>query len=385
MKIRMPYYYKDFKCIASKCTDTCCAGWQIVIDEDTYSKYKNVKSDFGKRLNSEIIRYEDDEPGFKLKNNNCAFLNKDLLCDIYSNLGEEYLCHTCKTFPRIIEEYGSLRETTLSLSCPESARLILKDSKKLTFEVTENDEFVTSYNTISADLYIQILGAREVAFYIIQNTTFDLNMKLSILLLFAEDIQKKIDECEISKIAHIRKKYLDQEFLNNLALSLLEKKSNIKEKHLLLKQFFNIFSELEELNIKWTETLNNSSNILFNNNDFSFYETNYKKFNEYYKNNLYEFENIFTYFLFRYFMKSLHDADLLSKIKLCIISTIIIETLEVTCFINNDFNFSFEDSIEISHLYSKNIEHCDDNIEKLYNMFNELEIFNTANFLTILN
>ena len=60
MKIRMPYYYKDFKCIASKCTDTCCAGWQIIIDEDTYSKYKNVKSDFGKRLNSEIIRYEDD-------------------------------------------------------------------------------------------------------------------------------------------------------------------------------------------------------------------------------------------------------------------------------------------------------------------------------------
>lgn len=385
MKIRMPYYYKDFKCIASKCTDTCCSGWQIIIDEDTYSKYKNIKSDFGKILNSEIIRYEDDEPGFKLKNNNCAFLNKDLLCDIYSNLGEEYLCHTCKTFPRIIEEYGSLKEITLSLSCPEAARLILKDSKKLTFEVIENDEFVTSYNTISADLYIQILGARQIAFDIIQSTPFDLNTRISILLIFAEDIQKKIDGCEISKISDIRKKFSDKEFLNNLALSIQENKGDFEKKYSLIKQFLNIFSQLEEINKKWTETLNNSIDVLFNKNDFSFYETNYKKFNEYYKDNLYEFENIFTYFLFRYFMKSLHDADLLSKIKLCILSTVIIEILDITCFINNNFKFSLEDAIEISHMYSKDIEHCDDNIEKLYDMFNELDIFSTDNFLTILN
>ena len=385
MKIRMPYYYKDFKCIASKCTDTCCSGWQIIIDEDTYSKYKNIKSDFGKILNSEIIRYEDDEPGFKLKNNNCAFLNKDLLCDIYSNLGEEYLCHTCKTFPRIIEEYGSLKEITLSLSCPEAARLILKDSKKLTFEVIENDEFVTSYNTISADLYIQILGARQIAFDIIQSTPFDLNTRISILLIFAEDIQKKIDGCEISKISDIRKKFSDKEFLNNLALSIQENKGDFEKKYSLMKQFLNIFSQLEEINKKWTETLNNSIDVLFNKNDFSFYETNYKKFNEYYKDNLYEFENIFTYFLFRYFMKSLHDADLLSKIKLCILSTVIIEILDITCFINNNFKFSLEDAIEISHMYSKDIEHCDDNIEKLYDMFNELDIFSTDNFLTILN
>ena len=98
MKIRVPYYYKDFKCIASECPDTCCAGWEIVIDEDTYDKYKKVDTDFGNSLHSDIIKYGDGEPGFRLKNNNCAFLNKNLLCDIYSNLGEDYLCHTCKTF-----------------------------------------------------------------------------------------------------------------------------------------------------------------------------------------------------------------------------------------------------------------------------------------------
>ena len=40
MKIRVPEYFKDFKCIASKCEDTCCAGWGIVIDDATYDRYK---------------------------------------------------------------------------------------------------------------------------------------------------------------------------------------------------------------------------------------------------------------------------------------------------------------------------------------------------------
>ena len=50
MKIRVPEYFKDFKCIASKCEDTCCAGWGIVIDDVTYDRYKNVQGKFGERL-----------------------------------------------------------------------------------------------------------------------------------------------------------------------------------------------------------------------------------------------------------------------------------------------------------------------------------------------
>ncbi len=41
MKIRTPEYYKDFKCIAGACTDTCCAGWDVDVDEKSYDYYKN--------------------------------------------------------------------------------------------------------------------------------------------------------------------------------------------------------------------------------------------------------------------------------------------------------------------------------------------------------
>ena len=42
MLYTIPDYYKEFKCTADKCEDTCCAGWQIVIDDKALNKYKKV-------------------------------------------------------------------------------------------------------------------------------------------------------------------------------------------------------------------------------------------------------------------------------------------------------------------------------------------------------
>ena len=81
MKIRVPEYFKEFKCIASKCEDTCCAGWGIVIDDETYKHYQNVQGEFGKRLRSEIV-HEAGENIFVLKENNCPFLNEEKTCCI---------------------------------------------------------------------------------------------------------------------------------------------------------------------------------------------------------------------------------------------------------------------------------------------------------------
>lgn len=41
MLYTIPDYYHEFSCIAGKCEDTCCAGWQIVADE---AALKNTKS-----------------------------------------------------------------------------------------------------------------------------------------------------------------------------------------------------------------------------------------------------------------------------------------------------------------------------------------------------
>ena len=55
MLIRTPDYYSEFKCIAGNCTDTCCAGWQVDVDDRSYAYYKTVTGEFGERLHSVMV------------------------------------------------------------------------------------------------------------------------------------------------------------------------------------------------------------------------------------------------------------------------------------------------------------------------------------------
>ena len=56
MKIVTPDYYKNFKCIAGECTDTCCAGWDVDVDKESYKQYRRVIGSFG----SKSIVYEKE-------------------------------------------------------------------------------------------------------------------------------------------------------------------------------------------------------------------------------------------------------------------------------------------------------------------------------------
>lgn len=138
-KVMMPSYMKDFQCIASECEETCCAGWYIAVDEVTYKKYKKVKQPaMKKRLDKELVVRKGGTAEciakIKLKNNRCAFLGKDNLCDLYRELGEDYLSETCKVYPRNLNQLGEQVELSLALSCPEAARKILLSKEAIRFE-----------------------------------------------------------------------------------------------------------------------------------------------------------------------------------------------------------------------------------------------------------
>ena len=107
MLYTIPDYYHEFSCIAGKCEDTCCAGWQIVIDDKSLKKYKRVKGTFRNRLHNDI---DWKEQIFRQYNRRCAFLNEENLCDIYTEAGEKLFCKTCRQYPRHEEEYENVRE-----------------------------------------------------------------------------------------------------------------------------------------------------------------------------------------------------------------------------------------------------------------------------------
>ena len=152
MYYRKPQYYDDFTCIADRCPDTCCAGWQIVIDEKSLEEYSRVEGEVGVRLQKSI---DWEEGVFHQYNRRCAFLNEENLCDLYRELGAESLCDTCRLYPRHVEEFEEVREFSLSLSCPVVAEMILgqKDPVRFLEEADEalEEEDYEDFDTILFD------------------------------------------------------------------------------------------------------------------------------------------------------------------------------------------------------------------------------------------
>ena len=383
MKTQVPDYYKDFKCIADKCEDTCCAGWEIVIDDETYEKYKKVNGNFGFRLKNEIIE-DKEEHIFLLKGNDCAFLNKNKMCDIYSELGEEALCYTCQQYPRYTEEYGSIREVGLSLSCPEAARIILRDAKKVEFILNEDDDMVMDYNDISYEMFMQLISSRKIIFNILQNREILLKHRIAVILKFTDEIQKKIDDNCISEVSEIRKKYEDDNYIRKYIDEIKQFENNGEKKYINIIKYFEEYQELDHINEKWPQVLEDSITNLKSKKDFNKYLKEHKAFNEYHSNEEYEFEQLMVYFIFRYFMKAVYDYDVIAKVKLAVVSYLMIKELDVIRYFHNGENFTKDDQVDIMHMYSKDIEHSEDNLEELSQTFEINREFNLDNLLVML-
>ena len=120
-----PNYYPRFKCIADKCSDTCCRGWDICIDENSLEKYRSIGGNIGKRL-SECITTDSDGAHFILvEDERCPFLNSSNLCDLYIALGEDSLCGICTDHPRFRSFLSDRTEIGVGLCCEAAAEIIL--------------------------------------------------------------------------------------------------------------------------------------------------------------------------------------------------------------------------------------------------------------------
>lgn len=297
MKIIYPDYYKNFNCIADRCEDTCCAGWEIVVDSASASLYKTADGSIGDRLRCEMKTDCDGDIVFALDNGRCPFLNQRNLCDIYSELGEDSLCRTCKMFPRFIEEYGATRETGLGLACPEAARIIVnyKGERVLLSEI--NDE-VPLPNDIDPETYFNLLSLRKQIFSVIDDSSLPFESRLLKMLEIAGEND--------ATLPHIN-------------------------------DCIKILSSLDILTHRWQSLI--SGGVVCT--DFS------QKDNE--------LANIAWYYIYRYFLKSVFDGDVITKVKLCVFA----------CTVINAFSYK-ENIADIAHLFSKEVEYSADNIETVY-------------------
>ena len=126
MKLYAPEYYKNFECIADRCSHSCCIGWEIDIDSDTAKKYAALAGGYGENIKSSIERADDGLPHFRLcENDRCPHLNDKGLCRIILEMGEGHLCDICREHPRFYNDTLHGREVGLGIACEEAARLVL--------------------------------------------------------------------------------------------------------------------------------------------------------------------------------------------------------------------------------------------------------------------
>ncbi len=95
-----------------------------------------------------------------------CFLN-DVISVICTALGEKSLCKTCKMYPRHVEEFEDVREITLSVSCPEVARILMVKRNRSVFLLMKQGE--EEYDDFDPFLYSKLVDARKVMIDILQD------------------------------------------------------------------------------------------------------------------------------------------------------------------------------------------------------------------------
>ena len=350
MKYHKPSFFDQFKCIGSACTDTCCAGWEIEVDETTAEGYLTEKGAFGDRLRREI----GSEPGeyfFKLQDNRCPFLNKEYLCDIFINLGEDRLCDICREHPRFYNWFGDYTEVGLGLCCEEAERLLFSDSKPLTF--------VEEVHTDASDLLDdeseeceQMLEERKAIFSILQNRKKNIGARLKRLLLQLP----YADEMLLLTVPILE--WDDPESIPKLDYNAKPSTNTLKSSALFLIRFFGGMESLDETWPSMMKELEQNIDSLIDVDKAA-------EFLQFMKgeNRLYEYEHIAVYLVYRYYPEILFDGQIEAKILFAAASICLLFLMDLQCFQENGV-YTQQDRIELVRRFSKEIEYCPENMER---------------------
>ena len=367
MYYRKPHYYDKFSCTAEQCPDTCCAGWQIVIDENSLEKYSNVSGDFGIRLLNSINWREGI---FEQYEKRCSFLNAENLCDIYKELGADALCDTCRLYPRHIEEFENLREFSLSLSCPVAAKMILQCQEPVRFleEEDEKEECEEDFEDFDFLLFDCLLEVREKLFSIVQNRTIPIEKRMYCVLKIAKNLQTALDEGEL----------FERDFMAEIELCLQEKAEDFSGNlYEIVQAFRKDLLRLEVLREEWKTNLKAADNL------FQKGETWYVEKRDRYKAeirntigqeqwDIYK-EQLLMFFLYTYFCGAVYDDMIYSKGVLSVISVFWIEEITFWSWAADEGQIEEKNLLETAYRYAREIEHSDENLNLLEEIFDSDE------------
>ena len=376
MQYIIPHYYKKFACVGGNCPDTCCAGWQIMIDPAALKKYRRVKGVLGNRLHNEI---DWSEGAFRQYQKRCAFLNEENLCDLYiEGGGAKMFCKTCRMYPRHIEEFEGLREISLSLSCPEAAHLILGCQEPVRFLKAEDQKQEKTDEEFDFFLFTKLEDTRTLMFQILQNRNYPIRLRTAIVLALAHDLQERIDRNALFEVDALLERYQGKRVWTWFQEKLDGLQAEPRQEKEVLGNLFVILNHLEVLRDNWKSYVKEGKNKLLESeisreqrNDFGFVFTEIMM------------EQLMIYFVYTYFCGAVYDGQAYGKLKFAVAGSILIRELAKAHFLKYD-HLEFGDITEAARRYAREVEHSDFNKCKMEQMLQDEEKFGLEKLFAIL-
>lgn len=347
MEYLYPTYYHDFQCIAGSCPKTCCAGWQIEIDAAHLEAYEKMHID--------SVDYK--EACFLQKDHKrCQNLAEDGLCQLITTYGEDILCDTCRLFPRHTELFCQVRELSLSISCPEVARMILTRVEPVRYEgrmEAEVDE--EDYTPEEVVVYSQLRLIRRHLLAILQDRSVPLETRFGHLLTMVGVYQDEVDDLLMEERPLDA---LPMEEICQVAGGELDTSKGMMETLLGVTEGWEYTEpELSEWFVQTGEILASMSEQAFGNQRKAFYQA------------LADagiarevvFEQLMVYFLFAYFCGSVYDEYYYGQAQLAVAACYHVELLLFAKYQKQEA-LSMEDVIRYTYIYARELEHSTPNI-----------------------
>ena len=381
MKLRKPNYYDRFRCIAGACSDSCCIGWEIDINQEKLEFYRKVPGELGERLRR-CIDWEEGHFRLEGKEERCPFLNKDHLCDLLLGLSEDSLCDICREHPRFYDWFEDATEVGLGLCCEEAARLLLEDKEPFCLVEEELDEAKESAGEesdheesehqesgveVSASeeavqerlLVAALFSARETAFLLIQNRKHSIWERLLCLLSYAGDLQDCLDFGDAEGILALAEHFAGEE------VWMAQTEMTTEQWMELYFQVLELCRRLEPIDEGWVTQLSRLEDLAAQPERLLSAK---EKLREVTREREYEYEKLASYFVYRYFMKCRDDGAVRSKAGLVLVSVVLIHLMDIELF-SRTGQLTKEDRVENAKACSKELEYSEENLELVEEAF----------------
>lgn len=309
MKTYAPTYYPQFRCIADRCKHSCCVGWEIDIDADTYHKYQTFPGKIGERLRANITVSDGVASFIPAEGDRCPFLNETGLCDLILAGGEALLCEICDRHPRFYHWFQDCTEVGLGLCCEAAADLIIGQKEPMRLVCVEQDAVLEDETEVETE------WMRE-----------DRETILSMLQDRSRDVKQRIEQ--------VLKLFV------------------ITEPELSLQEWISIYLQLESLDPKWKLYLRGLQAADWS--DLSLAPI--------------AAEQLLCYFIYRHYSDGLEDDCYAKHILFAYLSTQMIFTLtEAYTDGVNEQNLA-----EMARMYSAEIEYSTKNLEQIWDILDRL-------------